>query len=137
MPAPLRHFAIECDDVERAKDFYEAVLGWSIRPWGPPGFYQIFTGEGGPAVMGALQERREPLTGAGMRGCECTFGVADVDATIAAVLANGGKILMNKFRIDGVGAGFYFADSEGNRIGAMQYDSGLAWPANAGGEGLV
>jgi hypothetical protein len=137
MPAKLRHFAIECDDVERAKVFYEAVFGWSIRPWGPPGFYQIFTGEGGPAVLGALQERREPLTGTGNRCCECSFGVDDIDATIAAVAPNGGTVLMKKFRIEGVGAGFYFADTEANRIGAMQYDADLAWPSDAGGEGVV
>jgi predicted enzyme related to lactoylglutathione lyase len=140
MPAKLRHFAIACDDVERAKAFYEVVFGWSIRPWGPPGFYQVFTGQnfvgaGGPA--GALQERREPLTGTGMRGCECTFGVEDVDATIASVTANGGTILMEKFRLDGVGDLVFFADTEGNRIGAMQYDAEHAEPADAGGDGIV
>jgi predicted enzyme related to lactoylglutathione lyase len=124
MPAKLRHFAIECDDVERAKAFYEAVFGWSIRAWGSPGFYQVFTEEDGSAVMGALQERREPLTGTGTRGCECTFGVDDIDATIAAATANGGAILMPKFRIEGVGDLIFFADTEGNRIGAMQYDRG-------------
>jgi predicted enzyme related to lactoylglutathione lyase len=137
MPAPLRHFAIHCDDVKRAKAFYEAVLGWSIRPWGPPGFYQIFTGEGGPAVMGALQERREPLTGTGCRGCECTFAVDDVDRVAKAVVGNGGKIAMPKYRIEGVGDLIFFEDTEGNRIGAMRYDRDLAWPADAGGEGLV
>jgi predicted enzyme related to lactoylglutathione lyase len=135
MPAPLRHFAIECDDVERAKAFYEAVLGWSIRPWGPPGFYQVFTGPGGPAVLGALQDRREPLTGTGMRGCECSFGVEDIDATIARIEANGGSLLMGKYRIEGVGVLIFFKDSEGNRMGAMQYDADLVWPADAGGDG--
>jgi predicted enzyme related to lactoylglutathione lyase len=128
MPAKLRHFAIECDDVERAKGFYEAVFGWSIRPWGPPGFYQIFAGEGGRAPMGALQERREPLTGTGNRCCECTFGVDDVDATTAAVLANGGSILMPKYRIEGVGDLVFFADTEGNRIGAMRYEHDAEGP---------
>jgi predicted enzyme related to lactoylglutathione lyase len=123
MPVKLRHFAIECDDVERAKAFYEAVFGWSIRAWGPPGFYQIFTGGGDAVPMGALQERREPLTGTGNRGCECTFGVDDVDAITKAVLANGGALLMPKFRLDGVGDLIFFSDTEGNRIGAMRYDA--------------
>jgi predicted enzyme related to lactoylglutathione lyase len=121
VPAKLRHFAIECDNVERAKTFYEAVFGWSIRPWGPPGFYQILTGEPGKSVMGALQERREPLSGTGNRGCECTFGVEDIDSTVEAVVAHGGRILMAKYHLDGIGDLVFFGDTEGNRIGAMQY----------------
>jgi hypothetical protein len=41
MPAILRHFAINADNVQRAKAFYETVLGWTFNPWGPPGFYQV------------------------------------------------------------------------------------------------
>ena len=39
MTATLRHFAINADDVPRAKRFYEEVFGWSFTPWGPPNFY--------------------------------------------------------------------------------------------------
>ena len=41
MPATLRHFAINADDVPRAKAFYEKVFGWNFNPWGPPDFYQV------------------------------------------------------------------------------------------------
>ena len=34
-------FAINADDVPRARKFYEKVFGWSFEPWGPPGFYLI------------------------------------------------------------------------------------------------
>lgn len=129
MPANLAHFAIECDDVERAKRFYEAVFGWRIQPWGPPGFYQIFSGtKTSPGVQGALQGRRSPLTGTGNRCCECTFAVDSLKATLAAVAANGGRSLTTEFRIEGVGNGAYFEDSEGNRMGAMHYDADLKWP---------
>ena len=123
MPVTLRHFAIECNDVERAKAFYETVFGWTVRAWGPPNFYQIFAGKGDTAPIGALQERREPLTGTGNRGCECTFAVDDVDATLQAVVASGGAVLMPKFHLDGIGDLVFFADTEGNRIGAMRYDA--------------
>ena len=43
MPATLRHFAINADDVPRAKRFYEEAFGWTFTPWGPPGFYQTRT----------------------------------------------------------------------------------------------
>lgn len=129
MPVNLSHFAIECDDVERAKRFYEAVFGWRIAPWGPPGFYQIFTGTADqPGVLGALQQRREPLTGTGVRGFECSFSVDSIKRVINDVLANGGSIAMAEFRIEGIGNGAFFLDTEGNRFAALQYDATLTWP---------
>jgi uncharacterized protein len=120
MPAQLRHFAIHADDVSRAKRFYEAAFGWTFTPWGPPGFYQIHE----VGLLGALQERREPLTGTGMRGFEITLGVDDLKATIKAVEAAGGQVTDGPFTIDGVGDLIFFADPEGNRVGAMQYEPG-------------
>lgn len=80
-------------------------------------------GSGDTFPIGALQERREPLTGTGNRGCECTFGVDDVDAILEAVVAGGGAVLMPKFHLDDIGDLVFFADTEGNRIGAMRYDA--------------
>lgn len=119
MPAALRHFAINADDVPRAKAFYERVLGWAFTPWGPPGFYQTHsTGEG---HVGALQGRRD-IGGHKMPGMEITFGVDDIEATVAAIEANGGKILMAPFHIETVGRLAFFQDTEGNIAGAMQYE---------------
>ena len=120
----LSFFAIHADDVDRGCRFYEQVFGWRFEPWGPPGFYLIHTGDAqNPGIMGALSGRREPLTGTGMRGFECTISVDDIDQTIRAVEANGGKTAMAKFHIPTVGTGFYFHDTEGNRAGAMQYET--------------
>ena len=47
MPNNLSFFAINADDVPRARTFYEAVFGWGFEPWGPPDFYLIETGKGG------------------------------------------------------------------------------------------
>ena len=122
MPALLRHFAINADDVQRAKRFYEGVFGWRFNPWGPPDFYQ--TWDAGQGVVGAVQKRREIAPGVVMRGFETTLGVEDIDAAIAAIEAAGGKVVMPPYRIEGVGELIYFQDTEGNVIGAMQYDKG-------------
>jgi len=123
MPAVFRHFAINADDVGRARSFYERVFGWSFTPWGPPGFYQIKNA--GQGLLGALQERRDIVPGVRMAGCEASFGVTDLKATMAAIEASGGKILMQPYRIDGVGELIYFEDTEGNFVGAMQYEQGV------------
>ena len=120
----LRHFAIGADDLERARKFYEGVFGWRFEAWGPPGFYLIHTGTAeSPGIQGALQSRAKPPTGEGLRGFECTIGVADVDATAATVVAHGGRITMPRFRIETVGDLIWIEDTEGNRVGAMQYDA--------------
>jgi predicted enzyme related to lactoylglutathione lyase len=123
MPATFRHFAINADDVQRAKTFYEKVFDWTFDPWGPPNFYQIKNA--GRGLLGALQERRELKPGVRLASYEASLGVEDLKATIAAVEANGGKIVMPPYRIEGVGELIYFEDSEGNLVGAMQYDPGV------------
>lgn len=123
MPATFRHFAINADDIARAKTFYEGVFDWRFDPWGPPGFYQIKNA--GDGLLGALQGRRELVPGVRMAGFENSFGVEDLKATIAAIEAGGGKIVMPPYRIEGVGELIYFEDTEGNLVGAMQYDPGV------------
>jgi uncharacterized protein len=120
MSAQLRHFAINADDVPRARAFYEAVFGWTFVPWGPPGFFQ--TKNAGNGLMGALQGRREIVPGVRMTGFEVTLGVGDLKATIAAVEAGGGRIVLQPYRIAGVGELIFFEDTEGNIVGAMQYE---------------
>jgi uncharacterized protein len=125
MPNNLGRFAINADNVPRARRFYEQVFGWSFEPWGPPNFYLIETGqEPVKPVGGLLQERRELVPGARMIGFECTIAVEDIDQAIRAIEAYGGKIVMPKFHIPTVGRGVYFLDTEGNVACAMQYERG-------------
>jgi uncharacterized protein len=122
MPATLRHFAINADDVDRARGFYEAVFGWSYTPWGPPGFFQ--TRDAGDGVLGALQKRHDMTEGKSINSFVTTFAVDDIRATLAAVEANGGRVAMQPFMIDGVGEIGYFVDCEGNFTGVGQYVEG-------------
>jgi len=120
----LSFFSIHVDDLTRARKFYEGTFGWRFEPWGPPGFYLIHTGdEQNPGILGSMSTRREPVTGTGMIGFECTIAVDDIDAAIKTAVANGGQIAMAKFTIPTVGTGCYLLDTEGNRVGAMQYDT--------------
>src|SRR5579871_5243101 len=92
----VAHFAINADDVARARRFYENVFGWKFQAWGPPGFYMV-DGESAKAevtLRGSLQKRREIVAGVPMKGFECTISVPDIRAAAAAVESNGGKIVM-------------------------------------------
>ena len=125
MPNNVKHFAVHADDIDRARKFYESTFGWQFTPWGPPNFYLIKTGtDEAPGIQGALQGRREVVPGKVMFGFECTLSVDSIDDTIVAVEANGGSVVVPKFYIPGVGTLIFFEDTEGNVIGAMQYDEG-------------
>ncbi|MAT83281.1 MAG: glyoxalase [Gammaproteobacteria bacterium] len=116
----LSHFAINADDVDRARRFYGAVFGWTFEPFGPPGFFRIQTARGeAPGPLGALQQRRELVPGRTMTGFECTIAVADVGAAARAVTAAGGRIVMDRTVIAGVGELFFFEDPEGNVLKLM------------------
>jgi predicted enzyme related to lactoylglutathione lyase len=117
----IAHFAINADDVERARAFYGKVFGWKFAAWGPPGFYQI-EAKGSP-IRGALQGRRELVKDQRTLGFECTFAVDSIDATERAVRAAGGKVVLDRSIIVGVGTLMFFADLDGNVFGAMQYDA--------------
>ena len=125
MTGELAHFAINADDVEATKRFYEEVFGWRFEPWGPPDFFHIVTGAGetgtaGP--QGALQRRRELEPGTRTVGFECTVAVSDVDAVARSAVAAGGRVVMARSTISGVGDLIFVADPSGNVVGAMRYD---------------
>jgi uncharacterized protein len=117
----VAHVAINADDVDATKRFYEALFGWRFEPWGPPDFFRVARPDDEAGPMVALQARRELDSGQRITGFECTVGVADVDAVAEAVVAGGGKLLMEKTTIAGVGDLIWFADPSGNVCGAMRY----------------
>ena len=103
------HFEYTVDDPERAIVFYQNVFGWKIQEWdGPVDYSLITTGEeGGSGIDGALMFRAE-----GMPNVINTVDVADLDALIAVVESNGGKITAPRMSIPGVGFFVYALDSE-------------------------
>jgi uncharacterized protein len=123
MPNNIASFAIHASDVQRARQFYEAVFGWTFEPWGPPDFYLIHTGSPErPGIQGLLHARMEPRGAGGPNCFECSVSVQDVDTIAAAVTAHGGTIVMPKSPIPTIGEVMYFEDPEGNRVGAVRYN---------------
>ena len=55
-----------------------------------------------------------------MIGFECTIDVENIDDTIRAVEAGGGRIAAPKAHIPAIGTLAYFFDPEGNVFAAMQ-----------------
>ncbi len=115
----VTHFELPVDDPARAANFYRSVFGWQINKWdGPEDYWLVTTGEGSkPGIDGALTHRSE-----GFMSTVNTVEVDSVDESAAKIQANGGKILMPKAAIPGMGWLVYGQDTEGNRFGMMQLD---------------
>jgi predicted enzyme related to lactoylglutathione lyase len=129
MPASLRHFGVNCADVTRARRFYAAAFGWAYEPWGPPGFWLVK----GAGVGGSIEGNHEVEPGVPAPGIDLSFAVDDLKAVLTAIPAAGGALVREPFRIDTVGEGVTFRDSEGNIAKAMQYFA--AEPPDPGADG--
>jgi predicted enzyme related to lactoylglutathione lyase len=120
--ANIGHFMIPADNVDRAKEFYHALLGWTIEP-------PVAAAD--PAAMAEMQYH-DISTGAAQKGTMNTGGlykrhrnepilnfviVNDIDTVQAKVEKLGGRIMMPKNEIRGVGQVVMIQDTEGNVIG--------------------
>lgn len=113
------HFELPADNPERAAEFYQKVFGWQFQKWeGPQEYWLVTTGPTSqPGINGGLMQRQHP--GAGT--CN-TIDVTSVDQTVASVTKHGGKNVVPKTAIPGIGHVAYCADTEGNVFGIMQAD---------------
>lgn len=110
---------IYVEDMERAKKFYETVLGVKLNEMSMPEgsgmtMYTFPWVEGAPGAAGALvkMEPRKP----GAVGTIVYFNSADC-SELERVEAAGGKIVTPKSSAAGMGSYCIFSDTEGNSVG--------------------
>jgi predicted enzyme related to lactoylglutathione lyase len=113
---PVNWFEIPVDDLDRAKKFYETVLGieLTLNEMGPLRMAWFPMTEGLPGATGSLVkgEGYTPSTA----GSLVYFTVKDLDETLGRVSAAGGRVLFPKMSIGDYGFIDHFQDSEGNRV---------------------
>lgn len=118
------HFELGVDNPERAIGFYAKVFGWKVDQWGgPESYWLVTTGqEGEPGIDGGMM-RNEFMRRTGIeRAAVNTIGVASVDEFVQKIVRAGGKIIIPKNAIPGVGWQAYCEDTEGNVFGIHQTD---------------
>lgn len=116
MTGQLRHHEIDyieisVTDVARAKRFYADAFGWRFTDYGPD-YAGIAGPEGSPGEVGGLVKADDVSPG----GTLVVLFSADLDASVAAVVAAGGTIAEEPFNFPG-GRRFHFTDPSGNRLG--------------------
>jgi predicted enzyme related to lactoylglutathione lyase len=126
------HFEIQADDVERAKAFYTAALGWSFQDYGQMAgstYWGIVTGpDDQPGINGGLLPRPAPAPGEGQgtNSYVCTVAIDDYDEVERRILAAGGRVALPKMALTGMAWQGYYLDTEGNTFGIHQPDPDAA-----------
>jgi predicted enzyme related to lactoylglutathione lyase len=114
MPS-IVHFEIPADDLDRAKEFYTNLFGWKIESFQGMDYMMIDTF--GPG--GGMMKRVHP-------GQQITdyIGVPSVDEYAAKVERLGGKVLVPKMAVPGMGYFVICQDTENNVFGIWEMDMG-------------
>jgi predicted enzyme related to lactoylglutathione lyase len=96
-------------DIERTRQFYSTVFGWSFNNWGPE--YIDCNAAGSGVAIGFA--KGAPLEQPPKSAPLAVIYSADLKATEAAIVAAGGSILVPVFEFPG-GRRFHFSDGAGN-----------------------
>jgi uncharacterized protein len=118
------YFDLTVKDLDAARAFFGAVLGWTFERFPMPyEYYRISAGDteeqGIDGGIGAAADA--PLSG-GQPMTQVTIPVLDLDDRLASVLANGGTILEPKMAIPGIGWYATCAEPGGLKFGLIQAD---------------
>jgi predicted enzyme related to lactoylglutathione lyase len=119
--SPVVWFEIYTDDIERARAFYETVLGVTLEPLPMPGGMDGFQMLAFPANMenpgaGGTLCKMEGMS-PGVGGTLVYFGSADCAIEAGRVEAAGGKLHQAKMSIGEYGNIALAFDTEGNMFG--------------------
>ena len=117
MPNTIIHFEIPADDLDRARGFYKAALGWKITdPWKMEYLLVETKKEGEAGINGGLMKRK--MAGQPFMNY---INVPSIEKARVKVEAAGGKLYLAKQEV-GPGMGWFalFEDTEGNVLGLHQ-----------------
>ncbi|MGH7545849.1 MAG: VOC family protein [Gemmatimonadota bacterium] len=114
MPQPVVHFEIPADNPERLGRFYTDLFGWRVEKWpGPLDYWLLYTRTPGAAAIDGGMYRRElpdqrPVNYVHVHSAE--------EFSEKAKLL-GGRVILPRTQVPGVGYVAILADPEGNPIG--------------------
>jgi predicted enzyme related to lactoylglutathione lyase len=112
------HFEIPADNPKRAVEFYKKVFGWKIEKYGSMEYWLATTGEDKePGINGAITDKSGHVV-----VTTNTVSVASYEDAVKKIVEAGGKVLMPKMAVQGIGYMTYCKDTEGNVFGIMQND---------------
>jgi predicted enzyme related to lactoylglutathione lyase len=105
------HIEIPLKDTKEAAEFYGNLFGWKIEEMPEMDYVTFETdsglGGGFPKIDNETYQGDDPVI---------YVGTEDIEATLAAIEKAGGKTIMGKTEITGMGWFAFFSDPSGNRM---------------------
>lgn len=116
MANPVTWFEIPVSDIARAKKFYEASFGYSLKleEFGSSKMAHFPMEENTTNCSGSLVQEKDFLPSS--QGVLIYFSVPDIESVLKKIEINGGKCLENKKSIGQYGFIGVFQDTEGNTV---------------------
>jgi uncharacterized protein len=113
MGQPVVHWEFWSEDPSGIAEFYRTVFGWSIRPL-PALDYQRVEPGGPGGIGGGIMK---PKSGPWPAKVTLYIDVDDLDRFSDRIRQAGGKILVDKMDVPGVGQLSLFEDPDGRVLG--------------------
>ncbi len=124
---PIVHFELPVDDLQKARDFYGPIFGWTLQDWPmPDGSTYV-----GVHTTPIDETTRNPLKPGAINGGimlkndkvampVLAIHVPSIDERVKQIEAAGGSIVMPKVDMMGMGFYAYFKDPSGNVVGLWE-----------------
>ncbi len=113
MGRPVVHWELWSEDPEKVSDFYREVFDWEINHIPDMNYHMVATGGEGGINGGIMKPQKGPWPG----NLAFYIDVDDLDAYSDKIRAAGGKIVVDKQEVPGVGVLSLFEDPEGRVLG--------------------
>jgi predicted enzyme related to lactoylglutathione lyase len=116
MGRPVVHWELWSKDPSRAGKFYAEVFDWQVQEMPDLQYHSVTTGGEGGINGGIMKPQDGPWPG------NMTFyvHVDDLAGALAKVKAAGGKVVVERQEIPGMGALSLFEDPDGRVMGLWQ-----------------
>ncbi len=118
------YFDLTVHDVGQARAFFEKIFGWRFERFPMPyEYYRIQAGAAGePGIDGGIGAVKDAPVAGGVPATQLTVPVANLDETIASVVASGGQVIEPRMPIPGIGWYATCAEPGGLRFGIIEAD---------------
>lgn len=105
----VTHFEIPGDDPEKLMNFFSEVFEWKFERFGDNNYWFAITGEGEDGINGGIIKKKDPA-----QPVVNSIIVEDIDEAVKKIETAGGKVVVDKTKIESHGWLAYFKDPEGN-----------------------
>jgi uncharacterized protein len=118
MEGEIAHYEIPARNLAKLSKFYTNVVGWKFKDSGMPGMtYLLISTNSSSKLPSAGMYKKS-----GLRTPTTYVAVKDIDASTKKLQKNGGKVVVPKQAVPGMGWSLVARDPEGNWIGLFQND---------------